>query len=247
MSLLDDQRAFCAEISADDDAPASSPGMAIYRNAYRARLLGALEVSFERTRRWCGAEAFEAAACHYVLANPPGDWTLDLYGADFPELLAELFAEDGEVAELAWLEWAMQRAFAAVNAPCLDPAALAESGLDGTDWDRAGFAMAAGFALRRIETDCTALWQALAAQQADDEAPPQFTPARASPAWLAVWRVALVPHYRVLPLGEGAALDALARGATLGDLARDHPAEQLGGWLAQWLGEGLLSALVPAA
>ena len=29
---------------------------------------------------------------------------LDAYGADFPELLAALFADDPEVAELAWLE-----------------------------------------------------------------------------------------------------------------------------------------------
>ena len=51
MTLLDTQRAFVAEITADDELPPSSLGMEIYRTAYRGRLVDALMVSFERTRR----------------------------------------------------------------------------------------------------------------------------------------------------------------------------------------------------
>lgn len=238
MSLLDLQRAFYAEISADDEAaPPSCAGMAIYRNAWRGRLIEALEVSFERTRRWTGEDAFTAAACHYVLANPPRGWTLDLYGEQFPALLEELFAQDREVTELAWLEWQMQRAFAALDAPQLDPAALATAGLEGAQWDALGFVMAAGFASREVATDCTALWHALDRAEAD------FTPRQTGGEWLLVWRAGLVPHFRAADPAEGRALAALAGGASLGDLAAAHPPELLGAWLAGWLGEGLFSDL----
>ena len=114
MSLLALQTEFHREIIADDDGMApSSTGMAIYRDAYRGRLLAALETSFERTRRWTGEDTFTAAACHFILTHPPAGWTLDAYGADFPDLLAALFADDPEVAELAWLAWQMSQAFAA--------------------------------------------------------------------------------------------------------------------------------------
>ncbi len=153
MSLLTLQSAFRAEIVADDEGLApSSLGMAIYRDAYRGRLLAALESSFERTRRWVGEEAFTAAACHYILTHPPVSWTLDDYGGDFPELLETLFAKDPEVSELAWLEWHLSQAFAAPDTPTLDPAALAAACKTDAEWDCISFRMAAGYAMRPIAT-----------------------------------------------------------------------------------------------
>lgn len=241
MSLQALQMAFCAEIAAPDDAaPPSSAGMAIYRNAYRGRLLAALEEGFERTRRWVGDEAFTAAACHYVLSHPPGGWTLDTYGADFPALLAELFAGDPEVAELAWLEWQLQQAFGAADAPCLDAAALAAAGHDEPGWSRMRFAMAAGFALRNVTTDCVTLWESLAGDLSVLEPPPAKHDAD-----VLVWRRALSPRYRLLDRAEGRALAALAAGAPFGDIAADCDPALLGTWLARWLGDGLFAAASP--
>lgn len=241
MRLLDRQRAFCAEIAAPDEGePSSSIGMAIYRNAYRGRLLAALEEGFERTRRWVGDEAFTAAACHYVLTHPPRGWTLDTYGAGFPELLADLFARDPEVVELAWLEWHLQQAFAAPDGPCLDPATLAAAGYGDAAWTQMRFTMAAGVALREVATDCAALWEALAADRAAPEAPP----ARQD-AGLVVWRQGLTPRYRVMDRAERAALAALAAGASFGQIAADADPALLGAWLARWLGDGLFAGANP--
>ena len=241
MTLLDDQTRFLAEITADDDAPPSSLGMEIYRNAYRARLIGALESGFERTKRWVGDEAFEAAAAHYILTQPPHSWTLDEFGAQFPALLAELFADDPEVAELAWLEWHMQQAFGALDLPELDAVQLGAAGLDEDGWNNLHFTMAAGFAARAVQHELADLWHGLAP---DGTARPA-NPLRAA-QHLIVWRHAFRPHFSLLDPAEFAVLERLADGAPLGEAgqvleAHEDSAEQFGQWLATWLSEGLFA------
>ncbi|MDE2437137.1 MAG: putative DNA-binding domain-containing protein [Sphingomonadales bacterium] len=241
MTLLERQLAFRDAIAAaDDDAAPLSIGMEIYRDAYRGRLLTALEASFERTRRWVGDQAFAAAACHYVLTRPPTGWTLDSYGAEFPGTLTGLFADDPEVAELAWLEWQMQQAFAARDLPALDPAGFATAGYSDAEWDQVRFTMAVGFATRKISTNCTALWTALAEDQTD-----RFRVEHDLDAALVVWRKDLSPRWRVLDGPEANALWQVAQGDALGAIAGRCEGEALGTWLAGWLGEGILSAMSP--
>jgi hypothetical protein len=241
MTLLASQTRFLAEIAADDDVPPSSIGMGIYRNAYRARLIGALESGYERTRRWVGDEAFEAAAAHYILTMPPSSWTLDVFGAQFPDVLAELFAGDPEVAELAWLEWHMQQAFAAPDLPELDAARLGAAGLDEDGWNDLRFTMAAGFVTRPVKHELAELWHGLAP---DSAAKPANPPGAGK--HLIVWRHALRPCFRLLDSAEFDSLKQLANGATLGAAGQAHEAheasaEQFGQWLATWLGEGLFA------
>ncbi len=237
MSLLALQSAFRDEIVADDDGlPPSSRGMAIYRDAYRGRLLAALKSSFERTRRWTGEETFTAAACHYILTRPPVSWTLDEYGADFSELLAALFADDPEVFELAWMEWRMGQVFAAPDRPALDPATLAASCRTDAEWDRVSFRMAAGFSMLPIKTNCVELWTGLAENQSDPLAATSV-----EPSWLLIWRNGLAPCYRLTTQREADALSLLERGSTLGELAGVGDAGQLSTWLLQWFSEGIFA------
>lgn len=245
MTLLAWQRAFRAEIAASDEQGApSSPGMAIYRDAYRGRLLAALASAFGRTRTWVGEQVFDLAAAHYILTTPPRGWTLDAYGAQFPALLADLFGQNPEAAELAWFEWHLQQAFAARDRPRLTAACLARAALDPEAWQSLRLYPAAGFASRRMQTGCLALWQALGRGDGADvdlAAPP--TP------WLTVWRRDEQPHFRLLADDEHALLTALAQGQLLGAAlaaasagAGDQAQARMGGWLAQWLDEGLFSA-----
>jgi len=241
MSLLDTQRAFLAEVSADDDTAPSTLGMAIYRNAYRARLSDALVVSFERTRRWVGEDMFDAACAHYILTHPPRSWTLDAYGQDFPALLAELFADDPEVTELAWMEWQMQQAFAAPDRGELTPLALAGAGLDEADWAGLRLLPAAGIAYRPMTHDLAALWRALA-----HDLPDGFMPDPVTEAIMVIWRKELQPHYRLIGHAEFAALALLLDGASFGSVAEqvgETDLAQLGEWFAGWLGDGMFSAI----
>lgn len=242
MTLAASQRDFLAEIAASDDPPtAGSIGMAIYQNAYRARLADALTTSFDRTRRWVGDGAFTAASAHYIITHPPRSWTLDAYGDRFAEVLTDLFAEDAEVAELAWLEWHMQQAFAAEDKPELTAPELSGAGLREDEWETLRFVMAAGFAARDVRHDCAALWHALGTEVAG-----QFTPTRIEPTTLLVWRRGMSPHFRLLDCDEFAALDQLAAGKSFGAVAAqvgEPGIARFGQWFAQWLGEGLFSAV----
>ena len=240
MSLAAHQEAFTRQLWVTGDATGSeSLGMQIYQNAYRERLLAVLEASYERTRQWVGGDAFTAAARHYVISYPPNSWTLDAYGAEFPTLLCELFARDGEVAELAWLEWHLQQAFAAPDLPSLSGADVARAGLQDADWELLRFSMAAGFAARPASHDTIGLWQSLRSGETAD-----FVLKPADPGVLVVWRQGLTPNYRMISDDEFAALEYLVQGATFGEVAvrcGESRAAALGEWFAQWLGEGLFA------
>lgn len=250
MSLYAAQRAFLDEISGDDDAPPWSPGMAIYRNAYRARLSDALATSFERTKRWVGDDAFAAASAHYIIVSPPSRWSLDDYGQQFPEVLAELFAQNPEVGELAWLEWHMQRAFAARDQSVLDLAGLTAAAGNGFDFENAPLALVASFSARHVTTACTTLWLALAGEDGDAVEPAMLP----CPAQLIVWRTVFAPHFRLLEPLEQAALEAVGNGESFGQICSllaqqvgdEQAAAVAGGFLSLWIAEGLLADMAGA-
>ena len=245
MSLLALQRAMVGEMLATDDRPASpSAGMKVYRSAYRNRLLEALHSSFETTCEYVGVEAFDTAACHHIILNPPASWTLDAYGAGFDLTLAELFAEDPQVAELAWFEWHMQQAFGSPDADPLDPAKLASGELANADWDRACIAFVPSFAMRAVRTDCIALWAAL-----DEGVELPAMRERPNDAYVIVWRKDMTTHFRFADPAEGKALAELADrqsfgalcASLAGELGSNAALSQAGGWLARWLQDGLIA------
>lgn len=227
------------------DEGSLAAGMAIYRNAYRMRLLEVLRATFAKTLAWIGDEAFDTAARHYILQRPPTSFTLDVYGADLVPTLSTLFGNDPEVAELAWLEWHLQQAFAAIDEPVLDGVRFAAAVNDGLDWERVPLRTVGSVALRSIDTHCTDIWKALTACT-----PAPSTWLRDQPAWLLVWRQALTPQFRLLDADEHAALQRLSRGCTLADLTGDEhthastdspDAARLGEWLARWIAEGVIA------
>ena len=251
MNLLELQRALRDQLL-DDDAErgASASGVQVYRSAYRARLLDALRTGFARTLHWIGDEAFATAATDHIINHPPHSWTLDDYGEGFPRTLAALFANDPEVSELAWLEWHLQRAFAALDGPVLHAEDMAAQAGADVDWDTLRFELVNSFTARAVRTQCAALWRAIA----DETAPPNdlLLPA---PAYLIVWRQGFSPHFKVVDAAEYAALQAVASGCTFGALCARHAAEigdaeavtRIGSWLGQWIGVGLLARVVPAS
>ncbi len=105
-------------------------GLAVYHHAYRANLIACLRDSFEKTAAWLGDDAFERAALGHIEANPPRSWTLGVYGHGFDDTLATRFPADPEIAELAWLDWRLRRAFDGPDVEIEDPAASAD-----LDWE----------------------------------------------------------------------------------------------------------------
>jgi hypothetical protein len=223
-------------------------GLAVYRASYRARLIEAMRETFTRTARLVGDEAFHQAAAHHLVTHPPSGWTLDLVGEGFDLTCCDLFADDNEVGEIAWLEWAMHRCFAAANAHPMTAAQLSElsDGFDPPAWARLRFGFAPGLALHRVRYDLVRLWQSLAdvAQTAD-------IALLDAPGRVAVRREGERPVFVRVDQHEALALAAMMNGASFGDacealadaVGEAGAAQLAGASIGRWLGRGWVARI----
>lgn len=255
MTLVDLQRRFHSavtrpgETAFEDWDPALRPGLAIYRNAYRARLIECLRSGFEKTWTWIGDESFDAAAAHHLIVKPPRSWTLDDAGADFDETLAQLFPNDPEVAELAWLEWEMQQVFTAPDEAALDAEGFAALSKDFTEatWASLRLSFVSGMRSRPVRTNCEAIWEAIAT---DGNMPADML--LAEPRTLVVWRQGLSPRFRMLGADEVAGIEMLQQGGTFGDMCEtmverlgSTGIEDAGRALGAWIAQGFVRKIHP--
>lgn len=213
MTLLTLQREMRAWLTGSDATAQSfestaRAGLDVYQNNYRAQLVACLTEKFERVHAWLGDDVFLGAAARHIDAIPPHEWTLDRYGGDFPRTLRALFANDPEVAELAWLDCALTEAFVGPDAQPLSQQALAT-----IDWDRAVFRFTPTLRVGQVYTNSTALWSALSA----GKTPPQIE-TLPQPAIVLVWRKQLTSCFRTLDASEANAVERMRKGASFGEL-----------------------------
>lgn len=251
MSLLDTQRGFRDHILAGADAPlagiapAALRGLAVYRHAYRAQLVACLRDTYEKTWAWMGDEAFDRAARAHVEQTPPSTWTLGEYGVGFPQTLCTLFPADPEVAELAWLDWTLRRAFDGPNADAIAPQALS-----AVNWDNAVLHFLPTLSVGEVSTNCAAIWGALGEEQT-----PPAAERLPVPAAIRVWRSDLTPRYRSIENFEHRALILAMAGSSFADLCnlltengdREETVQRVGSALASWLQDGLVTSIRSAA
>lgn len=125
-SLLAEQ-AFAGTGCLVEDAPGAAARLAIHVHHFRLTLIDALAATFPVIRRVVGEAFFTAAARRYVLSEPPRRPCLFEYGEGFPVFISALPETHALVylADLARLEWAINRARHADDVPPLDAAAAA--------------------------------------------------------------------------------------------------------------------------
>lgn len=216
----------------------------IYHNAYRMRLVECLQDSFEKTWTYLGDSAFEAAALSFIEATPPSLRSLRWYGDAFPAWLAERFPDDGDIAELAAIDWQLRRAFDGPDADPIPPAGLA--GLAEDDWETVGFRFVPTLHLLPIRYNTVAIWHAL-----DEEQAPSVVVPLPEPAWLLIWRIGWQPHFRTVGAVEQAALSQLLEGASFAavcaSLSRQFSDEEAaavaGESLGIWLHDEMIAGL----
>ncbi len=216
----------------------AAAGLAVYHNAYRVQLVACLRDTYEKTWAWIGDEAFETAARDYIAEYPPSSWTLNVYGAEFPAYLLARFPEDAEIAELAWLDWALRRAFDGEDAPPLSPEVLG-----ALDWEQTVLTFAPTLELASVTTNVAAIWSALA-----EETNPPPVEALPEPAAVRVWRAGLSPQYRTIGPAEFRAIDLLQRGESFGNtcavvsegLDEAAATQLIGEMLSTWIQDELI-------
>jgi hypothetical protein len=256
MSVAAQQQQLAAAIRDGADAAGLlagdfATGLAVYRHAYRARLVEALADNYTVLARALGDEAFEALGHAYAAARPSRHPSIRWFGHE----LAGFMAEAGEglvphasLVDIARMDWALRAAFDAADSPALEAAALAALGPD--DW--AGLVLHLHPSVQRVPLvhAIEPAWRVLREWEPESGDDPPALPEPAPHAHvLLAWRQGLQTRWRSLEPLEAALLDAVAAGEPFAQLC-ERAAGQLGdadaaapaviGALQQWLAEGLL-------
>lgn len=264
-SLADWQRRFFSALREPSAVPESlglapghrtsaETGLRIYRNAYQARLVEALESDHPQLGTYLGDELWHALCAGYVAAHPSQVRSLRHFGESLPDHLARApaFAALPQCAELARWERRLLDTFDAPDGPRADFSELLSLGDSAWPTLRLRFhpsvqPFAAGY-------NSVEIWQALK----DGTAPPAAVARRSH--WL-LWRdPTLVTRYRSL---DGEEADAVAHFLAGGDFAGlcerllatraapDVPATALAflrqwsadGWIGRWVADDLAPAV----
>ncbi len=223
-------------------------GLAVYRNNYRTATIEALQNFFERTCRLVGEASFIKAAIHHIIQHPPHSWSLDHVGEGFSSTCAELFRNDPEVSELAWLEWAMHCAFTAPDVDAMQTSAFAEAtaAFESDAWYELRLGFTKELTMRVITHDLIALWQ----QTAEPQAIQPVSKLSVNHSAI-VWREGELPVFRLVVDYEAAALQAMMAGASYGNACEivmaacpaDEAAAVAGTMLSRWLTDGLVVSI----
>ena len=241
--LGDDPQAMHALLPELQDGPTLSGarGLAIYHNAYRARLLETLRGDYPTVHAWLGDAEFDALMHAYLRDHPPRHYSLRWLGEHVAEFIEQhlIAVQAAPLAELARLEWAFTLAFDAADAESLSLQQIAA--LPADQWPT--LQVSGHPSLQRVRCRYNSLAQWRAVKAATDFPASQ---ALATGELCLVWRQDLVCRYRALASEEAGALLAMLAGATFGELcaslaAHGEQAPALAaGWLKQWLQDGLL-------
>ena len=222
-------------------------GVAVYRANGRANYRNALAASYPVVRRLAGAPFFNAAADAFVAAHPPVSGDLNVYGERFAGFL-EAYPPAAQLTylpDVARLEWAIDEANRAADAPRVPDAVLAALSVVASErlprlrlrLDVSCRLVASAYPILRI-------WRANQPDRAGDE---RIDLGDGGVALL-VRRDAAGVAIESLAAGERAWLAALAQDATLGTaidaaLAADA-AFDLGATLRRHIAAGTIVAAV---
>lgn len=253
-TLADRQRTFAAVITSDQAVDAAQslfrptpqggpPRLDIYRNAYRARLTGALRDNYPVLHRVLGDEAFDQLAADFIAARPSRQPSIRWFGAVLGDHLQESAEQlpHPALVDLARMEWALSTAFDAADATPLqvqDLLAIAPQ-----DWPAMRFQPLPSLRLIALSWAVEPLWSALSADEnATTDAP------EALDHHLLVWRRDEQTQWRSVAPFEALLLDACIGGRNFADLCElalaesgDNAAAEVAGYLRVWVEAGLLA------
>ena len=195
--------------------------LGIYRNAYRVRLIEALDDTYPLLHAVLGDEVFVALGHEFIAAQPSVHRSIRWYGGELAQFLERHapYAEQPILAELALLEWTLAEVFDSADAVPVPRAALAA--IEPSAWGELQFEFHPSLRRLHLTWNTTAVWQAMS----HEETPPEPQCTEHPVPWL-LWRQDLQNYFRSMPADEAAALDAALRGDNFGDICTA---------LAEWL------------
>jgi hypothetical protein len=159
--------------------------LAIYRNTALSTLTRALGLSYPAVQRLVGAEFFAAVVGQFIKLHPPKSAYLNAYGGEFAQFLrhCEPAASLPYLADVAELEWAVNRALYAPERQRLDPARLSK--LEASALARIAFIAHPSLSVLQLRHPADLIWRAVLEQ---DEARMRAIDLTAGPVWLLIER-----------------------------------------------------------
>jgi len=249
MSLAIQQRALQAAVSAGASANGllhAGAGLAVYQEAYRARLLAALRDNFTVLQRALGDEAFDALGTAYLQAHPSAQPSIRWFGHRLAEFMDGAWAGQlphPAMADFARMDWALRAAFDAADAPLLRPADLQV--LAPEAWPGLRFSLHPSAQLQPLRWAIEPAWRVLREAEGDDD--PDLDVPEPLDHTLLVWRQGLDTRWRALGDSEAGLLRAVATGesfesiCSLAAQTEDDAASHVVKCLQRWLADALLS------
>lgn len=217
--------------------------LGIYADAYRLRIVEALSSAYPILKALLGDDLFEKAALGYVEQYPSTYRNMRWVGDQMAAHLQLTLPQYPIAAEMAQFEWALSLAFDAEDVPVLSLQDLAV--IPPENWGDLRFKFHPAVQLLSPKYNVLLVWQALNVE----EAPPKVTQINEP---YVVWRKELSSHYRSLEHAEYTAIQQMMAGASFADLcenlqvnaSEDAATMQAAQYLATWLNEGLMTALM---
>lgn len=228
------------------DALDAETRLRIYADAYRLRLLEALETDFVALRAALGCEEFDQMGRAYIDAYPSIHYSVRYFGRHLALFLAQThpYREQPVLADIARFEWAMTDAF---DAPDVNVATVTDmAAVPPEAWPGMRFTLHPSLQRIELQWNASAIWHA-----ADkDEALPEPEQTEYPIGWM-VWRQGLQIYFRSLSVDQAWMLDALRAGQSFAEICdgltewidAQHVALHAAGLLKQWIEDGLISAI----
>jgi len=220
--------------------------LAIYKNAYRVRLIDALHDTHPVLHGLIGDELWIALGDAFVGAHPSPFRSIRWYGRELASFVAATppFDDSPILSEVATLEWTLSEVFDAADADSIQRSALGT--VPPEAWSGLKFTFHPSLRRLKFEWNTAAVWKAMSA----DETPPQPQQADSPAPWL-LWRRDLQNYFRSMSEPEAAALDAALNRRSFGQICEDlsawMPEDEVpaaaAGFLGAWADNGIIISL----
>jgi len=249
-ALREQQRELQAAIC-ESSVPGAA-GLAVYREAYAARLVAALRDNYLVLHRAMGDEPFDALARAYLAAHPSPHRSIRWFGDRLAEFMATRMQDEPPhpaLTDLARMDWALRAAFDGPDDAPIDAAAL--RALRPEQWPALVFRLHRCVQILPLAWAIEPAWRVLRAYDPEaGELAPELPAPQAAAHELLIWRQGLETRWRALSPDEAALLRAVAAGRTfeaICALAAEHTEDAAAlvvGLLQGWLADGLLTAVL---
>lgn len=219
----------------------------IYANAYRFRLVEALQDTFPALHTLLGDEEFFKLGVEYLTAKPSTHFSLRYFGHQLSAFLAtsQTYNDQPILSEMAQFEWLLREAFDAADSTILDLESLQQ--IDPQAWPELRFGFLPGLNRIDLSYNTPQLWQAI-----DQQQPPIDIIENDYPIAWCLWRKDLRTLYRSMAVDEAWAMDAMRSGHHFTDVCsgvcewvdEQHAAVRVAGFVQNWINEGMIQKVL---